>query len=161
MVRQTTYAIGFAAVTLVSWCGKSPAVIDTVAPVLSSARLYYDDSAAFPDSLRMIVRDVTGWRDAWDQATSDQPTPPPRPVIDFSREMVVVVSAGKMSPGDWIRVDSAGVRSDHFKVFVRTVLECQRFRADAYPFEIVRVARSNAPVDWIETREQAENCRRD
>jgi hypothetical protein len=140
-------------------CRKTPDVIDTVAPVLSSARLYYDDSPAFLDSARQVVRDLTAWRDVWNQATSDQPSPPPRPVVDFSREMILVVSAGKMSPGDWIRVDSAGVRSDHFKVFVRTVLECQRFQADAYPFEIVRVAHAGEAVDWVEDREEADNCR--
>ncbi len=140
-------------------CRKSPETVYTVSPVLSSARLYRDDSPAFPDSIRMVVRDVTVWRDVWGQATEGQPTPPPRPDVDFSRNMVLVVSAGRMQPGDWITVDSAGIKDNVFWVFVRTVRECQEFRADAYPFEIVRVTRETLPVEWDDKLEEADNCR--
>jgi hypothetical protein len=145
------------AILIASVCPKGP--VDTVAPVLSGARLYYDDAAAFPDSTLEVVRDFATWRGVWDRATSMQPSPPARPTIDFSTEMVILAAAGKMRPGDQIRVDSAGVRNDVFKVFVRTIVACQRLGADAYPFEIVSVPRATEPVDWVQTREEAASCR--
>ncbi len=149
-------------VLLASICPRQHEVpLDTVTPVLSSARLYYDDGPAFPDSMLMVVRDPTTWRDVWAQATSVQPTPPPRPEIDFEREMVILAAAGKMTPGDQIRVDSAGVRALEgvFVTYVRTITECEPFPGDAYPFEIVRVRRAEEPEHWAQVREQAAHCR--
>lgn len=159
-MRKRLIPLVLATVLFAGLCRNDPAIVDTVAPVLDTGRLYYDDSPAFTDSLRQVVKDLAAWRDVWNTATSTQPSPPRRPVIDFNESMVVVVAAGRMSPGDWIRVDSAGERNNLFKVYVRTVVECQRFRADAYPFEIVRVRRSDAPIDWVDRQEEAENCRR-
>ncbi|UCC71390.1 MAG: hypothetical protein JSV86_13460 [Gemmatimonadota bacterium] len=152
-----TLPILLGAIFIASFCPKAP--VDTVAPVLSSARLYYDDAAAFPDSTLEVVRDVTTWRDVWARATSMQPTPPARPAIDFSREMVILAAAGKMTPGDQIKVDSAGIRDDVFKIFVRTIVGCQRFPTDAYPFEIVSVPAADEPVDWVQSREEGASCR--
>ncbi|MGH7673692.1 MAG: hypothetical protein ACREMV_00345 [Gemmatimonadales bacterium] len=131
---------------------------DRVTPVLSSARVYYDDGPAFRDSVRLVVRDAETWQSIWSQATSTQASPPPLPAIDFGRHMVLVVGAGRMTPGDQIRVDSAGVRGRLFVAVVRTTLECRPFAADAYPLEIVRVARSDNPVSWVERRDRAAHC---
>ncbi len=137
-------------------CVRRPA--DRVSPVLSSARVYYDDGPAFRDSVRLVVRDPEAWRAVWAQATSTQPSPPARPPLDFDREMVLVVGAGRMTPGDQIRVDSAGPRGQFFVAVVRTIVECRPFAAAGYPLEIVRVARSDKPVTWLERRERAAHC---
>jgi hypothetical protein len=154
-LKLATLAV--AAACLASICPRGPH--DTVVPVLSSARVYYDDAPVFPDSSRQIIRDHAYWQGIWARAISTQPSPPPQPEIDFSKEMVILVAAGKMRPGDGIRVDSAGVREGLYVVVVRTVVECQNFPADAYPFELVRVRREVAPVVWVERREQAAHCR--
>jgi hypothetical protein len=80
------------------------------------------------------------------------------PGIDFTQEMLLVVAAGRMSPGDQIRVDSVGVRNDQYIAIVRTTVECEPFPADAYPMEIVRVRRDERPVGWVERRERAAHC---
>jgi hypothetical protein len=150
------------AAILVSFCPKRQAgPLDTVTPVLSSARLLTDDSPAFPDSLLRVIRDPTEWRDVWAQAISTRPSPIPRPEIDFEREMVILAAAGRMSPGDQIRVDSAGVRVSEgvFVAYVRTITECDVFRGEAYPFVIVRVRRAEEPEHWAQVREQAAHCR--
>ncbi|HXQ30065.1 MAG TPA: hypothetical protein VN848_12460 [Gemmatimonadales bacterium] len=128
---------------------------DTYAPVASSATLYYDDGPAFRDSVRLVVRDATSWPGIWARATSTQTTPPPLPAIDFAHEMVLVVGAGHMSPGDQIRVDSAGEQKGAYNVAVRTILTCHPFAADAYPLEVVRVSRTEKPVTFNERRERA------
>lgn len=156
---QLRYAYLLLVVPLIgSICPRGSSVVNDVSPVLSSARLYYDDGPAYQDSVRMIVRDRSTWQDIWSRATSTQASPPPRPTVDFDRDMVIVVGAGRMNAGDVIRVDSAGVRRDNFVVVVRTILECQRLPAEAYPVEIVRVERQDRPVEWIERRERAAHC---
>ena len=144
--------------TLVAACHRGAAGMEMLTPVLSTARVYYDDGPAFRDSVRMVVRDGAAWRTVWAQATSAQPAPPPLPAVDFEREMVLVVGAGKMTPGDQIHVDSAGVRRDFFVAVVRTIVQCRPFPADAYPLEIVRVTRSDKTATFVERRERATNC---
>ncbi len=145
-------------IALLAACHRGPAAIEVLTPVLSTARVYYDDGPAFRDSVRIVVRDGDAWRAVWAQATSTQPSPPPLPAVDFTREMVLVVGAGRMTPGDQIHVDSAGVRRDFFVAVVRTIVQCRPFPADAYPLEIVRVSRSDKPATFSERRERATNC---
>ena len=135
-----------------------PPAAENLRPVLPTARVYYDDGPAFRDSVRMVVRDINQWQSVWARATSTQASAPPIPTIDFGREMIVLVGAGKMSPGDQIRVDSAGVRRGYFVAVVRTIVECRPFPAEVYPLEIVRVARSERPPTFIEVRERAAHC---
>jgi len=144
------------AVVLVSVCPRGG--IRPLTPVLSDSRVFYDDGPTFRDSARMIVRDQAAWQSQWRRATSLQATPPPLPAIDFGREMAVLVAAGRMSPGDQIQVDSAGVQGDYFVVWVRTIVQCRRFSGDVYPLEIVRVTQSDKPPHFIERRERGASC---
>jgi hypothetical protein len=132
-------------------------------PVDASARLYRDDAAVLPDSIRMVLKDPVAFAQAWAQATSALDQPPPAPQIDFTRHMVVYVGAGRSHPGDRIQVDSVGFRrevdpqspSREIEVVyfvVRTVLEPDPFPGESFPIEIVRVERSEAPVRWEERR---------
>ncbi len=151
-VRTLTLVI----LALAAACVRRPS--DRVAPVLTASRVYYDDGPAFRDSVRIVVRDHETWLSVWAQATSTQPSPPPLPAVDFGRDLILVVGGGRMTPGDQIRVDSAGVRGALFVAVVRTTLECRPFAADAYPLEIVRVRRSDKAVSWVERRDRAAHC---
>jgi hypothetical protein len=157
-MKATLPAAMLATLFVASVCGKKDVPVDSVAPVLDTARLYVDDSPAFPDSTLMLIRDAATWYDIWDQATSVQASPPLRPVVDFDVQMVILAVAGRMSPGDLVRVDSAGVREGVFAVFVRTITECDPFPGESYPFELVRVARADEPAHWIQKREKAAHC---
>lgn len=126
--------------------------------VEADARLYYDDTRVFTDSARVTIRDRETLRDLWNRAGAGQESAPPLPSIDWSRHMVVLVSAGAMRPGDQIRVDSAGTRNGRPVVVVRTTVECQAFAATAYPFEIVRVDRSEGPVTFVERGGTPQDC---
>ncbi len=124
----------------------------------SFTRVYTGDGPGFPDSSRVAVRDLATWQSVWAQATADQPTPPPLPQIDFEQEMLLVVAAGQMFPGDEIHVDSVGTRDDQLVVVVRTVVQCQAFPTPAFPVEIVRTQRWNGFVQYLENRLQGPQC---
>lgn len=152
---------------LLGLCGGPPPPSSTLAPVPDRARLYYDDSGGVTDSLRLAVRDQEAFEELWSRATSRRSDPPPRPDVDFEERMVVVAAAGRMEPGDRIRVDSVGVRQrrtpegdteEVLAVVVRTVRECGGFQGDAYPVEILSVQRFDGPVDFLERQERGSGC---
>ena len=133
----------------------------------STALVYYDNSGGIQDSLRLVVRDAGAFQEIWRQATASQSSPPPVPGVDFEREMVLVVGAGRMTPEDMIRVDSVTVREERpaggparrvMEVLVHTVQGCQTFASDAYPLAILRVQRFNGDVRFTERRGRAEGC---
>lgn len=137
-------------------------------PVTTAERLYYDNGGGIQEALRLVIRDATALADVWQRVTSRQVEPPPAPRVDFTREMLLVVAAGRMTPEDEIRVDSVGIRSETtatgrtervMAVIVRIREGCRRFNADAYPLEVVRVRRFDGPVNFVERREQAVDCR--
>jgi len=137
-------------------------------PVATTERLYYDNGGGIQEALQLVIRDAATLADVWRRATSRQVEPPPVPQIDFTREMLVLVAAGRMTPQDEIRVDSVGIRSETtatgrtervMDVIVRIREGCRRFNADAYPLEVVRVRRFDGPVNFVERREQATDCR--
>jgi hypothetical protein len=132
---------------------------DTMAPVLAGGRVYYNDGPAFRDTVRQIVRDAASWQTMWKQVMSAQQSTVAAPTVNFDSEMIVVVAAGLMTPGDQIRVDSTGTRGGRFVVVVRTTAECQPFPASIYPHEVVRVTRSTLPVEWVEHVQRAPTCR--
>ena len=127
-------------------------------PFAEAARIYYDNGIAFSDSTRLVVRDSGTWRTVWRQATQTQPSPPPMRAVDFTKDMVVLVAAGRMKPGDAIRVDSVGVRGSITVLVIRTTVACQPFPSDAFPFEIVRIPRTDGQVRFSEHRERSTSC---
>jgi hypothetical protein len=137
-------------------------------PLLPMARLYSDNGGGIQDSVRIVVRDQPTLEQVWKQATSGQSSPPPLPAVDFSKEMVLVVGAGRKTPEDQIHVDSVAVRKvagasgkteEAMAAIVRTLEGCRRFRADAYPVEIVRVRRFTGPVLFEERQDRASDCK--
>jgi hypothetical protein len=126
------------------------------APVLASALLYQDISSGIRDSTRLVIRDADSFNAYWQRATSSQPTPPPVPAIDFSKEMIVLVAAGRMNPQPEFRVDdvrvgreqTGGEAVDVLTIVVETVQSCSRIRVDAYPISIMRVSKFDGPVRW-------------
>ena len=141
---------------LVSVCPRGG--LRPLTPVLSEAQIYYDDGPAIRDSVRMVIRDQATWQMEWRRATALQPTPPALPAIDFGRDMVVLVGAGRMTPSDQIHVDSAGVQGDYFVVWVRTTVQCRRFAGEVYPVQIVRVTESDKPPQFVDRRERGASC---
>jgi hypothetical protein len=158
-------------VLLLAACGRHAApppqvAAPALAPISPLARLYYDNSGGIQDSVRLVVRDANALASVWQRATSGQASPPVQPTVDFSKEMVIVVGAGRMTPDDQIRVDSVGMRKENadgkvrdiLTAWVSTIESCRRFRADAYPVEIVRVRRFEGTVRFAEQRVKPTGC---
>jgi hypothetical protein len=172
MARPLTLGIALLALSAAGCRGggalSGPApVSDPLSPLSSAARLYYDNGGGIADSVRVVVRDAGAWEELWARATSRQASPPDRPSVDFSDEMVVAVGAGRMTPQDRIQVDSAGyhrqrtvdgIEEEYFVVVVRTIEGCRRLEIDAFPLEIVKVPRFDGPVRWEERRERPTEC---
>jgi len=123
-----------------------------------AARIYNDNGISFADTARTVVKDTLAFRSIWKRATQGQPSPPPLPKVDFTKDMVVLVAGGRLKPGDAIRVDSVGTRGALTQIVVRTTIACQPFPADAFPFEIVKVTKSDGPVKFVEHRMKAAEC---
>jgi hypothetical protein len=137
-------------------------------PVPVQARLLYDNGGGIRDSGQVVVRDVAALREVWQRATSTQSSPPPVPDVDFGRDMVILVSAGRMAPGDEIHVDSAGTRRERtpagreqelLAVHYTITQGCTRINRDAYPVEVVRIRHYAGEVRFLGRRERAANCR--
>jgi hypothetical protein len=107
----------------------------------------------------MVVRDPATWGAVWRTANENQASVPPIPAVDFDTHMVLVVGAGRMRPGDQIRVDSLGVRGNAFVAVVRITEECQPFPADVYPLEIVKAPRDTRELIFDIRRIRGSQCR--
>lgn len=136
----------------------APPPAENLLAVEQNARLYYDDVESFPDSIRYVIRESETWGNIWAQATRGQASAPPLPSVDFSRSLVLLVGAGKMRTGDQIHVDSVGTRKGTLVAVVRTTVDCHSIPSAAYPFELVRVKRSDRPVSFVERRAKAPDC---
>jgi len=144
--------------------GSAPAQPPPPTPVAPPAPIYYDTGGGIRDSMREVISDQATYAQRWQQATSAQPSPPQAPPVDFNREMVIVVAAGRKTPEDQIHVDSlftrrelmsSGEREETLIIAVRTVIGCGRVRTEAYPVEIVRALRFEGPIRWDERVERA------
>jgi hypothetical protein len=140
-------------------CQSAPVVTPPLAPVLPTDRLLYDDQTGYRDSVTLVVRDPATWGTVWRQANENQASVPQIPAVDFSTHMVLLVGAGRMRPGDQIRVDSLGVRGNAFVAVVRVMEECQPFPADVYPLEIVKAPRDSREVLFDIRRIRGTQCR--
>lgn len=135
-----------------------PVPVEQWSTLGSDARLYYDDVDAFTDSTRLTITDPDTWQDIWRRATRRQASTPPTPEVNFNRQMVLVVGAGRMKTGDEIHVDSVGTLEGRVRAAITTRAQCGPIPTAAYPFEIVRVPRSIQPVVFLEQRAKGADC---
>lgn len=176
-MRKLPRALTLACIPLLAGClfgGKKNATpAATVAPPAvrtpfpPAVRVYYDNGGGVQDSLRIVIRDAATLAPLWKQATSAQPSPPPAPTVDFSRDMLVLVSAGRKALEDEIHVtdvsvtpklNTAGVTEDVLDITVELKQGCRRVMSDGYPVEIVRMRRFTGPIHFVEQTVPAQNC---
>jgi hypothetical protein len=166
IMQLRTLVLSIAVVALVVACGgRTPP--GTVTRSLSPELVFSDNAGGIQDSMRVVIRDSGTLRDLWQQATATHEQPPAVPQVDFRREMLLLVGAGRMTIEDQIRVESAVVRSGRdaegrpdevLEVAVLVLQGCGRLQRDGFPVEIVRVHRFDGPVTFTARREQDPNC---
>lgn len=169
-MARRSFLLLFAILAAASACrrGGQAAAPEPWTPLPTAVRLYYDNGGGIQDSVRMVIRSADEFAALWRQATSLQTSPPPVPHVDFDREMVLVIGAGRMTTEDHIEVDSIGLRRTmdpdgrQIQVLTATIRVsegCRRFQIDAYPLEIVRIRRFDGPVQFVERRVPSTDCR--
>jgi hypothetical protein len=146
-------------------CGRHSAPPPPVAPgrraeaVQDADRLYRDDRTAL-DSVRVVISDPESLKLWWGRATADTPEPRPTvPTVDFTKNNVLLVAAGRRNAGDRIRVDSVGFeirpepgggRSEVWFAIVRTIPDCNPFPGTAYPVEVVRIPKVSSQLEFVD-----------
>ena len=167
-MNRFTLVVGLAFAALLPACSRVlPGGSSEPGPwraIAADARLYTDNAGGLQDSLRAVVRDRDALREFWQRATAGQAAPPAVPSVDFTREMVLVVAAGRRTLEDDIGVDSvrtgretdaSGRTAEVMSAMVRLVEGCGRFTSPGYPVEIVRVPKFDGRVSFVERRERA------
>jgi hypothetical protein len=166
MRRRFKPFIAVPALFIFSACGGGggPALPPPPTPMPPPVPLYRDNGGGIRDSTRVVILDEATLDQYWAAATSPQSSPPPMPVVDFDREMIILVALGRATPEEEIHVDSllvrrelnaAGDRVETLAIVVRTVQGCGRFRTEAFPLAIVRARAFDGPIRWEERRQQA------
>ena len=110
-------------------------------------------------SLRLVIKNRDEFSNFWKRLTAHVPPGgwvPPRPEIDFSKEMVVVAAMGaRPTSGYWTIIDGACEAGGQVQVFVSNVEDATcsgRFPAVTYPADAIRLPRSDLPIVFRETQ---------
>ena len=73
----------------------------TVETPLSIATVVRGHRSGIREPLQTVIRKQDEWSAFWKRHSSTNPNPPPTPIIDFNREMVVGVFLGEKSTGGY------------------------------------------------------------
>jgi hypothetical protein len=113
----------------------TPVPFSQLGPKRPGPRTSYINISGFSDRRRMVIRDRETWVEVWKQINSGAvsfsipgpgqkrvPNVAPFPEIDFSRDMVLVVTMGsEPNGGYWIVVDGVYEHANQLEVVVRNV----------------------------------------
>jgi len=104
---------------------------------------------------RLVVRDDATWQALWSQINFRSSPVAPRPAIDFSREMLVVVALGARGTGGYsILLEGAAEDGpDGTAIMVRSVSpgpNCVTTQAFTQPVDIARLPLRNGDVRFVE-----------
>ena len=107
-----------------------------------------------PDSIHLVIRDGTRWRQYWDLIHRPFIPPPRLPEIDFKREMIVLAALGRRpSLGYDILIRSATRDSAGIEVQLRRSNPgpgCAMGAAVSQPVDLARIPASNLRVRFTE-----------
>jgi hypothetical protein len=142
----------------------TPLVIVQLGPKRSGPRTSYAVVSGFRDRRRMVIRDRETWGDVWKQIYSGPISfswtgpgsekvanlPPPLPQIDFSHNMLLVVTMGSEPPGGYeIVVDGVYEHANQLEVVVRNVSpgrSCFNLQYGSQPVDVVEVEKREGSV---------------
>lgn len=123
-------------------------------------RLNSSAYSGYGEPKRLVVRDTETWADVWKQMWQWQSTEPALPVIDFDREMILVVALGERPSGGYsILIDSVQATVDQLTVSVRIVSPgsgCVVPTVMTQPVDVVYVPRLEVGVQFVQRSETRE-----
>jgi hypothetical protein len=119
-------------------------------------------SSGFDKPARLVVRDALTWQAVWNQIYLLESPVPPLPVVDFSRDMIVVVALGSRSTGGYSIL--IGGASEAANNGVAVIVDssspgshCAVTEAFTQPVDIARVPLHDGAVSFVE-RSHVSNC---
>lgn len=131
--------------------------IEPLEPYDAVDHLYRNAKSQIPTSVRLAILDTADWTAIWRRIVGNSSTAPV-PMVDFSREMLLVVGMGQAPcMGYQINVDT--VFRDKDKRIYAVVRErhhgsrCGCLNEVVSPVDIIRVPRSIRPVTFLERSE--------
>jgi hypothetical protein len=120
----------------------------------------FENSSAIADQERLVIRDTAAWISFWTRMNSNSQPEPPRPAVDFSKEMIVAVAMGSRATGGFqITMPAARVEGSALIVEVLSRSpgpSCFVTLAVTHPVDLARVQRF-ADVRF-EERDIVTNC---
>ena len=101
----------------------------------------------------MVIREVQGWEELWEEHVAGRYPKPELPFVDFSREMVIGYFLGEKPTGGYV-VEVEEIWVTEGKVSVRVGVPSPGpgdpvIQVLSQPFHLVRLARFDLPVEFI------------
>lgn len=114
----------------------------------------FAEFSAYADSARIIVRDSTSWRSAWNTINSGMVPQPQLPVVDFQREAVVVAAMGARPSGGYrISLEGASEGGGAVEITVRSTRpggQCLVEAVNTHPVDVAKITATNLPIRFRE-----------
>jgi hypothetical protein len=132
--------------------GASPVAAEPIAEVQSV--LSY---SGIEETTRMVITNQGAWVVAWEQLFRHTEPAPPVPAVDFARSAIVVAAMGTRPSGGHAITFEGAFRDDRRLYLV--ILErtpgptCITTAALTAPVVVVRIARTDLPVAYVEKKE--------
>ena len=160
-MRASYFALALACLPACS--GSAPearAEPDAVVSRIDSSEIVLRTGQGLGDPTRTVIRDSVAWVQFWGQANALIEPTPALPPVNFADSMLLVAASGTHAPGgNSVRIDSVA-RGSALRVFVTTVTPgngCSTTLAITWPVQVVRVARFDGSVEFVES-ERTEDC---
>lgn len=120
-----------------------------------------ESTSSLTEPLREVVRDDARWARLWELVYSGVDPRPPRPPVDFSRHMLILVATGTRPTGGFdVAIRTVAVRGTELEVGVFESCPAPGARVSlalTRPVEIVRLDRLPQAPTFRETK--APSCR--
>lgn len=120
--------------------------------------VYASEQSGVDAPLREVVRSAEEWSALWDRIMAGYSPVPPRPDIDFRRDMLIIVGLGTRPSGGYaVQIAGIALAGGALTVAVREVAPgagCIATMALTAPITVVRLERLDAEIEFVETREE-------
>ena len=109
-------------------------------------QVFYSDDSQWRDEAganqKVQIQDEKDWRHHWELITG---SPADLPAVDFDSYMLLLFNAGKMHPGDRIRIHELEPEN-RVLIAYYSVEEGEIEESEVYPVQVVQVRRQEAQV---------------
>jgi hypothetical protein len=139
-------ALGWTQFPFAAMAQEKKSKLETRLPIDSVAKGY---RSGVREPLQVVIRNQDEWNAFWKRHSSTATNPPPAPIIDFNREMVVGIFLGEKPTGGYeVEIVRAERSDSSLYLFYREkspAAGAMVTQALTQPFHLVRVAKYDKP----------------